>query len=119
MKTKTWLLLLGLVLAVCLGLSILLMAPGEDARYAEIYSRGTLLRTADLLVDQEFTVDTPGGGRNVVTVKDGRIAVTEANCPDHYCMARGFCSSGAQIVCLPNQLVIRFTGEQTIDAIVG
>jgi len=64
-------------------------------------------------------VDTPGGGHNVVTVKDGRIAVTQANCPDHYCMDRGFCNSGSPIVCLPNRLVIEFSGEQEIDFVVG
>ncbi|MBQ8833865.1 MAG: NusG domain II-containing protein [Oscillospiraceae bacterium] len=119
MRSKTWILLLALLLIFCLGLSFFLMMPGDDARYAEIYSQGELLRTVDLLVEQEFSVDTPGGGHNVVTVKDGKIAVTEANCPDHYCMARGYCAGGTQIVCLPNQLVIQFTGEQPIDAIVG
>ena len=56
---------------------------------------------------------------NVITVKGGKIAVTEASCPDHYCMHRGFCDSGLQIVCLPNKLEIRFTGKQDIDGVVG
>ena len=47
------------------------------------------------------------------------IAVTAATCPDHYCMHRGFCDRGTQIVCLPNRLVIRFLGEQNIDAVAG
>ena len=119
MKTKTWILLIALVLVLCLGLSIPLLVPGEAAAYAQITSNGTLLRTVDLAVDQEFTVTTEGGGRNVVTVKDGKIAVTDATCPDHYCMQRGFCHSGADIVCLPNRLVIHFTQEQGIDAVIG
>ena len=68
---------------------------------------------------QEFTVTTPDGGVNTVTVQGGKIAVTQANCPDSYCMARGYCNAGAQIVCLPNRLVIRFLGEQNIDAVAG
>ena len=119
MKTKTWILLFSVLLVICLGLSILVLIPGETATHAEITSQGKVLKTVDLRIDQEFTVDTPSGGHNVITVKDGRIAVTEANCPDHYCMDRGFCSSGTQIVCLPNRLVIRFLGKQTIDAVVG
>ena len=51
--------------------------------------------------------------------KDGKIAVTEASCPDHYCMKRGFCNSGTEIVCLPNRLVIQFLDAQEIDAAVG
>ncbi len=119
MKTKNWILLLALLMIVCVGFSIPLLLPGEAASSAQIRSQGQLIKTVDLRIDQEFTVDTPDGGHNVITVKDGKIAVTQANCPDHYCMDRGFCSSGVQIVCLPNQLVIQFVGEQSIDGVVG
>ena len=119
MKTKTWIMLLSAILALCLGLSVLVLLPQEDADFAEITSQGKLLKTVDLRIDQQFAVDTPEGGRNVVTVKDGKIAVTEASCPDRYCMDRGFCSSGTQIVCLPNRLVISFVGQQEIDVVVG
>ena len=119
MKTKTWIILLAVVLIACLGLSLFLLMPGEAAVYAEIISQGQVIKTVDLRIDQEFTVTTPDGGTNTVTVRDGYIAVTAASCPDHYCMDRGYCNSGTQIVCLPNRLVIRFLGEQTIDAVVG
>ena len=117
LKTKYWILALALLLAGCIGLS-LLTAGGSPASRAQITSNGKVIRTVDLAVTQSFTVET-GAGYNVVTVKDGKIAVTEASCPDHYCMARGFCNSGAQIVCLPNKLVIDFLGEAEIDGVVG
>jgi hypothetical protein len=60
-----------------------------------------------------------GDGHNVVTVKGGKVAVTEATCPDHYCMKRGYCDGGADIVCLPNRLVLKFIGEQEVDFVVG
>ena len=119
MKTKYWIALLGALLAVCLGISALVLLPGDAADYAEITSRGEVIRTVDLHVDQEFTVESENGGYNIITVRDGKIAVTEATCPDHYCMHRGFCNSGTQIVCLPNRLVIHFLGEQEIDGVVG
>ena len=119
MKTKTWILLFALLLIACLGLSMPLLMPGEAATHAQITSWGQVIKTVDLHIDQEFTVETPEGDRNTVTVRNGKIAVTEASCPDHYCMNRGFCNSGTEIVCLPNRLVIHFLGEQTIDAIVG
>ena len=119
MKTKIWIILIVLVLALCLGLSLFLLKPGAPATHAEIVSNGVLLQTVDLRIDREFTVTTESGGTNVVTVKDGKIAVTQATCPDHYCMKRGFCDSGADIVCLPNRLVIHFTAPQEIDAVIG
>jgi hypothetical protein len=111
MKTKHWILIFAALAAVCILCTLPLLF-GEDAQYAEIVSGGKLIKTVSLSIDQEFTVD----GRNTVTVKDGKIAVTWADCPDQYCVKRGFRSSGGDIVCLPNRLVIRFTGEQEIDA---
>ena len=117
MKTKYYIAILTVLLLVCLVLSFLVMG-GEAASRAKITSGGKLIRVVELSIDQEFTVQTEDG-YNLITVKDGKIAVTEASCPDHYCMARGFCNSGTQIVCLPNRLVIEFLGEAEIDGIVG
>ena len=114
MKTKTWIILFAVIAAACIALSLPLLRQ-DRARYAEIRSDGVLVKTVDLMVDQEFTV----AGKNTVTVEDGAIAVTWADCPDHYCMKRGFCTGGTDIVCLPNRLVISFTGEQEVDAAVG
>ena len=118
MKSKIWLLILGGILMVCLLLSVPLILPAEQAARAEIWSDGVLIETVDLHTDRVLTVEN-GSGVNTVTVEDGKIAVTAANCPDHYCMHRGFCSGGTQIVCLPNRLVIKFVGEQEIDSVVG
>lgn len=119
MKTRTWILLLGALLIFSLAAAFFLNRPGETAAFAQITSQGEVIATVDLRMDQELTVETPQGGRNVITVKSGGIAVTEANCPDGYCMARGYCSGGAQIVCLPNRLVIRFLGKQALDGVAG
>ena len=118
MKSKTWALLLGALLAVCVIAGAVLMQPGEKAHRVEILSEGKVLYTLDLRVDQEITVTTDRGS-NTVTVRDGKVAVTDASCPDHYCMHRGWCDGGAEIVCLPNRLVIRFLGEQKIDGVAG
>ena len=114
MKTKYWILIFAAVAAACIALSLPLLRT-EQARFAKITSKGVEVKTVDLLIDQEFTVD----GKNTVTVSGGKIAVTWADCPDHYCMKRGFCSGGTDIVCLPNRLVISFLGEQEVDAAIG
>lgn len=119
MKTKTWIAILAAVFGLCLGLSLYLARPSEPAAFAEISSQGRVIATVALSEDQTFTVTTEDGGRNVVTVLDGKIAVTEANCPDGYCMERGVCGGGMQIVCLPNRLTIRFLGHSTVDGVSG
>ena len=117
MKSRVWMALIGVLLVVCLGLSLWLLRPGQAA-FAEVWSEGELLYTLDLQVERTVTVQTEKG-LNVITVRDGRIAVTEADCPDGHCMDRGFCSGGVQIVCLPHQLVIKFVQETEIDGVIG
>ena len=119
MKTKYWIALLGILFVLCLGLSIFFLMPGQAATYAQIVSEGKVVETVDLHIDREFTVTNSRGGSNTITIRDGKIGVTDASCPDHYCMHRGLCNSGAQIVCLPNFLVISFTGQQEVDIVVG
>ena len=117
MKSKTWALILLALLVICVGAGVMLQQGGAAHR-VEILSDGKVLYTLDLHVDQQITVTTDRGS-NTVTVRDGAVAVTDATCPDHYCMHRGYCSGGAEIVCLPNRLVIRFLGELKIDGVAG
>jgi hypothetical protein len=117
-KSKAWAILLAVLFAVFLGTGLILLQPGETAHRVEIQSEGKVLYTLDLHVDQQITVTTDRGS-NTVTIRDGKVSVTEASCPDHYCMQRGWCDGGAEIVCLPNRLVIRFLGEQKIDGVSG
>ena len=117
MKTKSWAILLSVLLAVGLGLSLWLLRP-QQAAYAQVWSDGKLIHTLDLNVDRVVEVKNDSGS-NRIEIRDGQIAVTDADCPDHYCMDRGFCSGGVQIVCLPNPLVIRFLGATEIDGVAG
>jgi len=119
MKTKIWIILLCALFLLCLGLSLPIFLPGKPAARVRILSDGVEISSFSLSKDQEFTVTSRSGGSNTITVRDGAIAVTEASCPDHYCMHRGFCTGGSSIVCLPNRLVIEFLGNQDVDFVVG
>ena len=117
MKTRTWIILFAgvLVAAIC---SMLLLLPREKAVRAEIWSEGRLLEIVELFENRQLTVETEKG-INIICIRDGKIGVIEADCPDGYCMKRGFCDSGSPIVCLPHSLVIRFSGEQSVDGALG
>ncbi|MDO5544492.1 MAG: NusG domain II-containing protein [Eubacteriales bacterium] len=119
MKTRTWILLLGGLFLLSLIGSFFVLRQRPDAALAQISSGGNVVKTVNLKEDQQFTITAENGGTNVITVENGKIAVTEASCPDHYCMKRGYCASGTDIVCLPNRLVIHFLQTQTVDAVVG
>ncbi len=118
MKSRYWILLIALLLALCLGISGWLLLSQETADRVEIWSDGTLLKTLSLTEDTVYTVQSQWG-TNVITVKGGKVAVTEATCPDKHCMHRGYQDGGMQIVCLPNRLVIQFVKQQEVDGVVG
>ena len=117
MKNKYWILIFGAIFALCLALAFL-PALDAPAQMAQI-KHGDKIMTVDLSMDTELVFESADGSYNAVTVRDGKIAVTEANCPDQYCVRQGFCNSGEQIVCLPHKLVISFVGESEIDGFVG
>lgn len=115
MKTRYWIFAIAALLLLSLVLSVLLLPRGQALR-ADIYSDGKLLKTVQLWEEESFTVTSADGGSNVITVRGGKLAVTEADCPDQICVDMGFCSAG-QIVCLPHKLVIRFAGNAAVDAV--
>lgn len=117
-SNRFWLLVLGGVCAVCVLCAALLprlFTPGTSAR---VVQNGVVLRTLSLTEEQEFTLDAPNGGSNTVTVRDGRICVSHATCPDQVCVKQGWVDrAGTPIVCLPNALVIEIQGgDPTLDA---
>ena len=118
MKNKFWAILLAIILLIS-ALCCIPFFRSQTAAQAQITSDGILVATLDLSRDQELTIPVSEGNYNTITIQNGAIAVTAATCPDHYCMDRGFCTGGTQIVCLPNRLVISFLGPQEIDGIVG
>ena len=117
MKTKYWIILLALLLILSAVIAFFFINGRQPADTVQVHSEGKLLYTLFLNKDKTVTVKTDRGS-NTITVKDGKVAVTEADCPDGYCMARGYCSGGAQIVCLPHRLVLQFASSG-LDGISG
>ena len=67
--------------------------------------------------DQVIDVD----GHNKVVIKDEKVYMEDANCPDKLCIKQGkITSNGEKIVCLPNKTVIEIKSdkESENDAVV-
>lgn len=106
------------VLAVLVALCFL--HKGSDSPVqAQIYQSGDLIMTVPLEEDASFTIT--GKYTNVITVADGRIAVSASDCPGEDCVHSGAIhSSGRSIVCLPNSVEIRVVNAQSdVDFVVG
>lgn len=109
---------IALVVALlCVAVWIVMKNVAVENPTAEVILNGEVIKTIPLSQDCEFTVKSDVG-YNVVTVKNGAVSVTEADCPDKVCVRTGAISGGAvPIVCLPNKLEIRIiSGSAEIDA---
>ena len=122
MKTKVIVFLL--VAAVAVSAAVLLLRGGSaPSPVARITRDGVLLEEIDLeTVDQpwSFTLED-GSGTNTVQVEQGRIRISEADCPDQVCVNRGWISdSTVPIICLPHKLMIEIVGgEGVLDGGAG
>ena len=82
-----------------------------------VYQEGKLIREIPLDTDTEFVIE--GEYENVVTMKDGTVAITKSDCPGTDCVHSGrIQEAGRSIVCLPNRVEIRIEGASEVDFVV-
>ena len=122
-SNKFWIIALGGALAISVAAVLLLQRAPTSVAY--IYQNSELIRKLDLSTVTEpysFTIQGNGSDVNVITVENGRICISEANCPDGSCVRQGWVKGGlVPIVCLPHNIVIKLEGNEKpeVDAIVG
>lgn len=119
-----WIVIFAILCAICAAWRIFTPKIKTEHQIAVIKQGNTVIRTVDLSnVSEayEFNVTDGSGRYNTIRVEHGRIAVTDADCPDKICIKRGFISSGElPIVCLPHKLSISITGAaDNFDAVAG
>lgn len=65
-------------------------------------------------------------GYNTIQIKDGKVTMKEADCPDKYCVShKGITRKNESIVCLPHKLSVEISDDENssddneeIDAVV-
>ncbi|MBO4421828.1 MAG: NusG domain II-containing protein [Clostridia bacterium] len=103
------------LLAVSASLFLIFNAKKGAGRSFEITVNGRLYGTYPLDADRVIDVD----GLCTVEVKDGSVSVTDAACPGKQCVhSRPIRKSGERIICLPQGVVIRVSGEADADFII-
>ena len=123
-KKKRDALLLIFIIAGAAVLAIIFWAvrKGSNAENVIVKVDGNVVYTDSVNKDNTFTVTGYDGGYNVVEIKDGKVYVKEADCPDKVCVNSGGVSDpGATIVCMPHRVVVEISGTSTAstDAVVN
>jgi hypothetical protein len=109
------------VLAVVGILVFCLYFASGNGNYVQIEVDGKVVQTVSINDDTEIEYST-NSNTNTIVVKNGKVSVTNANCPDKICQKhRAISKSGESIICLPHKLVVTVVNlnndENEIDAV--
>lgn len=108
-----------LLCAATLSLALLTQTLAAERTVVQVCQDGQVLCELPLERDCSYTVSS-GRYVNVITVRDGRAAITRSNCPGEDCVHSGWVSfPGRSVVCLPNRVELRLTGSSGVDASAG
>ena len=103
------------IAVVCL---VLWLIPKPEGESVTIMVDGEVYKTIPLDTDTEIVVESEFG-KNTVVVKNGKVFVADADCPDKLCEDSKISKSGESIVCLPNRLSVTIeTEEKEADVIL-
>ena len=110
MKKKD-IILIAAVLAISLISLAAIKMTQKDGKEVIVTVEGKEVYKTSIKKDQIYQIPEKNG-TNVMQIKDGKVTMIEATCPDHYCMKqKAVDEHGGSIICLPNKVVIE--GENT------
>ena len=112
---KFWLIILGVIAAVCVAGLVLLALHRQPGAMVRITQDGQQVGLYPLDEPRTLRYESDHGGYNVVVIQDGTVRVSEADCPDQICVRKGATNQTADpIACLPNGLIVEvIAGEDT------
>lgn len=121
MSTKRWIWLFGAIFAILIVVICLISLCSTEKDSVGVFQNGVLLYEIDVSAGEQLYTVTYEGRKNTIHVENGKVSVSDADCPDHICVLHGALEKGNPIVCLPNRLVIRFISDETeyADAVTG
>lgn len=114
------LILIVVVLLAAAGIYLFYSAGADTGNGVTVTVDGAEKAFLSLDADDSIRMDTENG-YNVITVKDGEVFLTEADCRDQICVEHKKISKvGETIVCLPHKLVVEIVGDEPaeFDAVV-
>lgn len=109
--------IIGIILFGSIAAIFIMNRSGGDSRRAVICC-GDVRHELALDEDGLFRFD---GIDAEFEVKNGKIRLTEATCPDKICEKTGYIgSSGQSIICVPNKITVAVVGsDESADVTVG
>lgn len=107
--------LLIVVILIVAGLAVLLheVIGGKGANCVTVKVNGVIEGVYSLAQDQEIEIN---GGSNILVIKNGKVDMTEADCPDKLCVKQKAISKNHEsIICLPNKVIVEVDSSENSE----
>lgn len=89
----------------------------DDVMMVVINVDGSLYKECSLNKNQKVDIQNKYG-HNTIVIKDKKVYMLNADCPDKYCVKQGsIVANGSSIVCLPNKLTVEIKSNSKSDGI--
>ena len=112
MKKKD-IILIAVVLVIALISFAAIKITQKDGKQVVVTVDGKEVYKTSIQKDQTYKIPV-NNGRNIMQIKDGKVTMKQANCPDQICTDhKPIEKSGETIVCLPHKVVIEIKAENT------
>ncbi len=109
------------VLALSFMIGAYYILPKQVPTTVTITVDGKIIKEIDLANAKNSTFTIDELKKYSFEIKDKKIRIIEADCPDKICVNTGFISKAGQVIaCLPNKVLIEITGVQNdVDVILN
>ena len=112
MKKKDVIIITAVLLTALLLYLVSQLSLGTEASTVVVTVDGREAMRRPLVMEGSYDVLQEDGSLNVLTIRDGAVWMSEANCRDGLCIRQGKMKNGAKtIVCLPHKVVVQITGD--------
>ena len=121
--TKLLILIAAFVIIAVIAFVVINHFVKKDGAFVQIKVDGQVVNTIPVNQNETLTIEGYQGGSNIVTIENGGVTMTDADCPDKLCVKTGRISkTGETIVCLPHRVVVEIIGavadDSGVDSIV-
>lgn len=108
--------IIGVVAVIVSVLAFFLYFVNADSGSVVIVEKdGEVIETLSLEQDAERVYEFDGE-TNTLVIEDGKVKITDANCPDGICSQhKSINKSGESIICLPHKLVVTVSNDKEND----
>ena len=104
--------LILIILALSTVILLVTRSHREQGAYVVVMVQNREIARYSMAINGIYDINDDNGKNNKIEIRDGRVRMLEASCPNHLCIRQGWIRfEGQSIVCLPNKVTVTVHGS--------